>query len=137
MEILIVDGSPDMTDVLEQMLGMMGHQARAARNSASLRSALGECKFDACLLDLDHSMESPTDLLTRLRGQSATLCAVGWGASKEQWRATARMVELDGFLVKPASFEMIVAVLEGRPCPACAQPLDTSHAHPSCQWSVA
>lgn len=132
MKILVIDDTPGAADMVARMLELHGHQARAAFSFEEAMRELGADRCDACLVDLDIEDQNGA-MLSLVRAQGAR--AVAWTASEDVWRGSARAAGFDAFLAKPASFAMILAAIDGAPCPSCLRPLDASCHHGHCTWS--
>ncbi len=132
MDILILDESPALAEVIEPLLMASGHRARAVSRMEALEADCAGFAFDACVVDLDHARAGRSPLLEQARLHGRAVRTVAWTASDGLWRATPEARRFDAFLAKPASFAMLLAALEGRACPVCALPIDLAHAHADC-----
>lgn len=113
--ILIVDDFPDVAEMACVLLGMLGHECRAAGCG---RDALAEAdRFDpdVALLDIGlpdlSGYELARELRQRRSGRPLYIAAItGWGAPADRARAYA--AGFDQHLTKPADAAKLREVLE-------------------------
>lgn len=132
MDILVVDDTPGVADIVAQMLELHGHRAQPATTLGEASRAIAERRHDACIVDLGiDDQEGILLSVLRSRGVRAVACT----ASDDRWRASPTAALYDAFFTKPASFDIIVAAVEGRACPACDMPISSASTHADCAWT--
>jgi len=114
--VLIVDDSEDTASALALVLGMAGHDARAAGDAEAALALLDGWRPDAALIDINLPGEMDGHALAgRLRatlGPGVRLVALT-GMSEPEDRDRAVEAGFDLFVVKPATAEQIEAALGG------------------------
>lgn len=135
MDIVIVDDSLGLVDLIEPLLASAGHRLRFISRHEALAFSGDDLPFDACVVELDQNRAESSSILPALRKTARNPWAVAWSASDQLWRGSFETRSFDAFLAKPTSFAMLLAALEGRLCPACGQPMDADHAHPLCHFT--
>ena len=135
MNILIVDGHLGIAELIEPLLVSSGHRPRTMSRKDALGEASGREGFDACVIDLDAERDDGNALLRGLRGLARAPKIVAWTASRALWDSTRHQKLYDAFLPKPASFAMLLAALEERPCPVCGASMDSKVSHSACSMA--
>lgn len=131
MDILVVDDTPDVADIVAQMLALQGHRARIATTLDEASREIVERRYDACIVDLGiKDEEERLPELLRARGVRAISCT----AREDLWRGSRRAALYEFFFTKPSSFDIILAAVEGRECPACRKPISLAANHADCTW---
>ena len=74
-QILVVDDHPDEAESLAVLLGVNGHEARAARNAFAAFTVLADFAPDVCVLDLRMPRWDGFTLAEKLRRRSARASA--------------------------------------------------------------
>jgi two-component system, chemotaxis family, CheB/CheR fusion protein len=112
--ILIVDDNHDAADTLAVALTAAGHETRVAYTGRDA-IAMALCRApDVVFVDLAMPQIDGYDLLRELRqlpgmGHAKLVCLTGFG--DEQRRSRAQEDGCDGYLLKPAAFADILAVV--------------------------
>ncbi|MGY2485485.1 PAS domain-containing hybrid sensor histidine kinase/response regulator [Cupriavidus sp. CP313] len=112
--VLVVDDNADSADSMAELLGLLGHEARAAHGGQQALDMVAEFRPDCVLLDLEMPDMSGFEVLPALRqacGPRAVqfLALTGHGTAEDQRRS-----ELAGFhahLTKPLAIEALSRAL--------------------------
>lgn len=103
--ILVVDDHPDAAETTCRLLGLFGHDCRAARSGAQALAVAHEFQPTIALLDIGLPDLSGLEVARRLRRELALtpyLAAfTGWGEAHDRLASLA--AGFDEHLVKPAS----------------------------------
>lgn len=114
LSILIVDDNVDAASTLSALLSASGHQVFIANHPHDAIACAHVESFDALILDLGLPDMNGFDLAKRLRAIPNTRAALyvalsGYGQTQD--RVLTAEAGFDHHLVKPVSFEQLVAVL--------------------------
>jgi CheY-like chemotaxis protein len=119
--VLIVEDYPDAAEVLCELLEMLGHRAEHVHSGERAVAAAEDFDPDVVLVDLGLPDIDGYEVARRLRvwgrRRSLTIGALtGWSRAED----VARIKEsgFDLHLIKPASLDMLVKVLERAPAAA-------------------
>ncbi len=118
--VLVVDDHADAADSLAEMLRLMGHEVRTARDGLDGVSAAADFMPDVILLDIGMPKLNGYDACRRIReqpgGKDAVIVALtGWGQDEDKRRS--REAGFDGHLIKPvepAALEKLLAETKPR-----------------------
>ncbi len=115
LRVLVVDDYPDCADSLADVLGLLGHQARACHRSTEALSHCRTFRPHAVFLDLGMPEPSGYQLAGHLRelgNDPAPAVVAVTGFVDEAHRQRARGL-FDHYLVKPAEVEDLKRILAG------------------------
>jgi len=112
--VLIVDDYPDAADIACMLLGLLGHECRAASCGRDALDVAAQFEPDIVLLDLglpDVSGYEVARELRRMRGDRPLYLAAitGWGSDEDRARALA--AGFDQHLLKPADYAKLRDVI--------------------------
>ncbi len=112
--VLVVDDNVDTSASFAILLGLHGHDAREAHAGEEAIRIAGEYRPDVILLDIGLPDMSGHEVARRMRaqawGREVVLVAVtGWGQAED--RRQSRDAGFDHHLVKPVTYEALMAVL--------------------------
>lgn len=112
--VLIVDDYPDAAEIACMLLGMLGHECRAAANGKDALDVASRFEPDIVLLDLGLPDVSGYEVARELRrmrgGQPLYLAAItGWGTDED--RARAIEAGFDQHVLKPADYAKLRDVI--------------------------
>ncbi len=113
--VLIVDDFPDITTMLEELVTMLGHEARVANHGGEAIEIAREFHPDLVLLDLGMPPPDGFEVCRRLRalpdGDAMELVAMsGWGHAAARQQAIE--AGFDRHLLKPITLAHLHALLE-------------------------
>lgn len=102
MELLLVDDSPEVLDLVDRALARDGHQVRTAASIAQARSQLASAHPDVMVLDVGLPDGSGVDLCRALRNEGARFPILLLTAHGDVPRRVAGLdAGADDFLAKP------------------------------------
>lgn len=112
--VLIVDDYPDAADIACMLLGMLGHDCRAASSGQGALDVAAQFDPDIVLLDLalpDVSGYVVARELRRMRRDGPLYLAAitGWGSDED--RARTREAGFDQHVLKPADYAKLRDVI--------------------------
>lgn len=112
--VLIVDDYPDAADIACMLLGLLGHECRAASCGRDALDVAAQFEPDIVLLDLGLPDVSGYEVARELRrmrgGQPLYLAAItGWGTDED--RARAIEAGFDQHVLKPADYAKLRDVI--------------------------
>jgi CheY-like chemotaxis protein len=121
MRILVVDDCKDTVDSLSILLGLWGHEVRAAYDGAQALATAGEFKPQVVLLDILLPRLNGYQVARQLRqlpeGSTFVLVAVSGYSGSEDF-ARSQEAGFDRQLVKPIELEELQRLLEMAPAPS-------------------
>jgi CheY-like chemotaxis protein len=117
LRILVADDNHDAADSLQMMLGILGHEVRAAHDGREAVRAAEEFRPDVAFLDIGMPGLNGYDVARAVRsrpwGRDVTLVALtGWGQEEDHRRS--REAGFDQHLVKPVDPEVLQQTLARR-----------------------
>jgi CheY-like chemotaxis protein len=90
-QVLVVDDNADAAETLSQLLELVGHVARTAKDGASALASFDACRPDVVLLDIGLPDLDGYEVARRIRsraGNTVKLVALtGWGQAEDKRRA--------------------------------------------------
>jgi signal transduction histidine kinase/ActR/RegA family two-component response regulator len=112
--VLVVDDNRDAADTLAALLGLMGHEVRAAYDGEEALRAAPQFRPHAVILDIGMARMNGYEVAGRVRqadwGRGVTLIALtGWGQQRD--KALAEEAGFDHHLTKPADAAELAALL--------------------------
>jgi CheY-like chemotaxis protein len=111
LRVLVADGNPDAADSLAFLLGLWGHDARAAYAGPAALELAQTHRPAVVLADLVLPGLDGLRLAERLRGRAALVALTGLGRPDDRRRAAE--AGFGHFLLKPADPEAVRALLRG------------------------
>ncbi|HYF41038.1 MAG TPA: PAS domain S-box protein [Ramlibacter sp.] len=113
--VLIIDDNRDAADTLAAAIELCGHRVQTAYDGASGLAAAQQARPDCILLDLGMPGMDGHEVARALRAQPEhrqclIVAVTGWGQSAD--RALTQQSGFDAHLVKPASIEAVLELLE-------------------------
>jgi CheY-like chemotaxis protein len=116
LRILVVDDLRDAADSLALLLGLMGHEVRAAYDGPTALLVACDFKPDVVLLDICLPGMDGYEVARRLRGQVGLDCLLvaATGLGQEEDHRRSREAGFDRLLVKPldpAELKRLLAVV--------------------------
>jgi len=103
LRVLVVDDNTDITQALQDLLALLGHQVRVARDGPGALAAATEVRPDLILLDIGLPGMDGYEVAKRLRKQghdrAALVALTGYGRDEDLRRS--RSAGFDRHLVKP------------------------------------
>jgi len=103
LRVLVVDDNTDITQALQDLLALLGHQVRVARDGPGALAAATEVRPDLILLDIGLPGMDGYEVAKRLRKQghdrAALVALTGYGRDEDLRRS--RSAGFDRYLVKP------------------------------------
>lgn len=115
IHVLLVDDSPDVLDVMQQLLEMESTEVTAFSDPQRALNAAGEGRYDVILSDIGmpgmdgHELIKPLRALAHLRYTPA-IAMTGYGASADQYKS--RQSGFDRHLNKPVSYDDLIDAIE-------------------------
>ena len=112
--VLVVDDNQDAADSLATILGILGHEVRAAHDGVAGVAAAAEFRPDVVLMDLGMARLNGYEAARRIRaepwGRRPFLVALsGWGADEDRRRT--RDAGFDRHLVKPVDLDALTRLI--------------------------
>jgi signal transduction histidine kinase len=112
--VLVVDDNPDSADALAEMLGVLGHDAQVAYDSASALEKAARFDLDVAVLDINLPVMDGYELARRLGRQAGGdhirfVAVTGFGTEEDQQRS--RRAGFAAHLVKPIDFDQLLRIL--------------------------
>jgi PAS domain S-box-containing protein len=114
MRVLVIDDNRDSADSLAMLIGMKGHESRAAYDGASGLALAAEFRPDLVLIDLAMPDMDGFSVLRALRAQGGhkhTVTAAMTGFGQDQDRERSIDEGFDAHLVKPVEMTLLDALL--------------------------
>jgi two-component system CheB/CheR fusion protein len=117
LRVLVADDNQDAADSLQMMLGILGHEVRAAHDGREAVRAAEEFRPDVAFLDIGMPGLNGYDVARTVRarpwGRDVRLIALtGWGQEEDHRRS--REAGFDQHLVKPVDPEVLQQTLARR-----------------------
>jgi DNA-binding response OmpR family regulator len=109
--ILIVDDDPMICQLLALGLEMEGYACQTLSNPASVLEAIGSQSPAVVLLDFHLGEEAGLDLLQSIRSHPACVGLPVVLMSALDYQEESRRAGADGFVLKPFSFEELLATI--------------------------
>ncbi|AEG93240.1 candidate histidine kinase, hybrid [Ramlibacter tataouinensis TTB310] len=114
--VLIIDDNKDAADTLASVVALGGHTTETAYDGPSGLAAAERMKPDCVLLDVGMPQMDGHEVARALRAMPALrgcliVAVTGWGQSQD--RQLTQASGFDAHLVKPASVEAVMELLEG------------------------
>ncbi|WP_438002708.1 response regulator [Sorangium sp. So ce321] len=118
-KILVIEDDRDSSDMLLEMLQMADYEVESARTADQAIAALTERRYAAALLDLTVKGATTTELVARLLKVSERPPIVIFSARMpDDLRKVAEQLSAAAVLRKPASMDMLLAMIERAVRPA-------------------
>ncbi|MFN7781624.1 MAG: ATP-binding protein [Lysobacterales bacterium] len=117
LDLLVVDDVAQNLELMQLVLGRMGHRVRTARNGEEALAALAGARFDAVLMDMHMPVLDGLAATVALRerertqGVARTPVLALTASVLEEDRRAARAAGMDGFSVKPLEPHALVREL--------------------------
>ena len=113
MRVLVVDDNRDAADMLSSLLGVLGHEARAAYGALAALDAARTFRPEVVFLDLNMPDGDGVSLLPRLRAifGDAVYVAALTGYGQQHDRDLTRAAGFQEHLTKPIDIERLEATL--------------------------
>jgi two-component system CheB/CheR fusion protein len=125
--ILLVDDHTDTLMVLSRLLKRAGHQVFCAETAAAARRAAEETTLDILLIDLGLPDLDGRDLLRSLRGSCTAPAIALTGFGGEHDIESCLSAGFARHLVKPVTFEALMAAVDAAWATVHPAPVDSSH----------
>ncbi|CAN7707291.1 PAS domain-containing protein [Cupriavidus necator] len=112
--VLVVDDNADSADSMAELLGLLGHEARAAHGGQQALDAVAEFRPDCVLLDLEMPDMSGFDVLPALRqacGPRAVQFLALTGRCTAEHQRRSELAGFHAYLTKPLAIEALSRVL--------------------------
>lgn len=110
-DVLIVEDDQDLVYIYRTALAMAGHEVTMARTGSEARAHLGRSVPDLVFMDMNMPDESGANVIAFMRADSRfrdTHIVVI--TANQLWRNEIRPQDIQEFMVKPVSIEMLVSV---------------------------
>ncbi|MFY7949777.1 MAG: ATP-binding protein, partial [Gemmatimonas sp.] len=117
LDLLVVDDVAQNLELMQLVLGRMGHRVRTARNGEEALAVLAGARFDAVLMDMHMPVLDGLAATAALReregaaGAARTPVLALTASVLEEDRRAARAAGMDGFCVKPLEPHALVREL--------------------------
>jgi two-component system CheB/CheR fusion protein len=112
--ILVVDDNVDSAVTLARLLGLVGHEVKAAHDGPGALEAAAAFRPDVMLVDLGMPGMSGFEVAGRIRAhpelaETRLIALTGWGQPED--RVRTRQAGFDRHLVKPVDFKVLQALI--------------------------
>lgn len=126
--LLIIDDEPEITSALARGLGLHGYSAETENRADRAEERLLTGDFSGAIVDVMLGADSGLDLVRRVREQGVTVPILMLSAlSDVEHRAAGLEAGADDYVVKPFSFDELVARLRVQERRVRAQRPDPAH----------
>ena len=118
--VLVVDDNPDIGECVCDVMTVLGHDARWARDGASAIALAERFEPHVAIVDIGLPDLTGHEVAVALRKQAAgrpmlVVALTGWGQAEDRWRSYQAGMDLH--LVKPATLETLRGLVGEVPAP--------------------